>query len=390
MGRKDFSDLEDQIVSTVKSALDAIDFVNLKKDISNKTEDTLNEFKSKLKEYNVKVENKYGFLNKKPKNDISEYISKRPAGSVSGILYSIFGLIGSVVFGVLVFIFLIFMLFFNGIIPGTFATFGVLLGFLVLSLGLFFRGINLRNRLKRFKKYVRFVEDNSYCLIKDLARFAKEKEEFVLKDLNKMIDLGMFIEGHVDEEKTYFILNDDVYSDYLNLKKQQIAKESNKEKLNKKEEANEGLSDSEREEIKSIIEMGRNYIEQIKKVRNELYKEEIAIKLDKLQNIANQILDYIEKNPKKLQEVNKFINHYLPITIKLINSYKDLSKQLVQGENIKNAKIEIEKSIDIINNAFENLLDDLFEDIVLDISTDISVLKTLFKQEGLTEEDFKK
>lgn len=390
MGRKDFSDLEDQIVSTVKSALDAIDFVNLKRDISDKTEDTLNEFKSKLKEYNVKVENKYGFLNKKPKNDISEYISKRPAGTVSGILYSIFGLIGSVVFGVLVFIFLIFMLFFNGIIPGTFATFGVLLGFLVLSLGLFFRGINLRNRLKRFKKYVRFVEDNSYCLIKDLARFAKEKEEFVLKDLNKMIDLGMFIEGHIDEEKTYFILNDDVYSDYLNLKKQQIAKESNKEKLNKKEEANEGLSDSEREEIKSIIEMGRNYIEQIKKVRNELYKEEIAIKLDKLQNIANQILDYIEKNPKKLQEVNKFINHYLPITIKLINSYKDLSKQLVQGENIKNAKIEIEKSIDIINNAFENLLDDLFEDIVLDISTDISVLKTLFKQEGLTEEDFKK
>ncbi|GAA0815555.1 5-bromo-4-chloroindolyl phosphate hydrolysis family protein [Clostridium tertium] len=390
MGRKDFSDLEDQIVSTVKSALDAIDFVNLKKDISNKTEDTLNEFKSKLKEYNVKVENKYEFLNKKSKNDISEYISKRPAGSVSGILYSIFGLIGSVVFGVLVFIFLIFMLFFNGIIPGTFATFGVLLGFLVLSLGLFFRGINLRNRLKRFKKYVRFIEDNSYCLIKDLARFAKEKEEFVLKDLNKMIDLGMFIEGHVDEEKTYFILNDDVYSDYLNLKKQQIAKESNKEKLNKKEEANEGLSDSEREEIKSIIEMGRNYIEQIKKVRNELYKEEIAIKLDKLQNIANQILDYIEKNPKKLQEVNKFINHYLPITIKLINSYKDLSNQLVQGENIKNAKIEIEKSIDIINNAFENLLDDLFEDIVLDISTDISVLKTLFKQEGLTEEDFKK
>ena len=75
MGRKDFSDLEDQIVSTVKNALDAIDFVNLKKDISNKTEDTLNEFKSKLKEYNVKVENKYGFLNKKPKNDISEYIS---------------------------------------------------------------------------------------------------------------------------------------------------------------------------------------------------------------------------------------------------------------------------------------------------------------------------
>lgn len=55
----------------------------------------------------------------------------------------------------------------------------------------------------------------------------------------------------------------------------------------------------------------------------------------------------------------------------------------MQGENIQKAKIEIEESIDLINKAFENLLDDLFEDIRLDISTDISVLKTLFKQEGL-------
>ena len=156
------------------------------------------------------------------------------------------------------------------------------------------------------------------------------------------------------------------------------------------EELNKDIYDSEYGELKSIIEMGRKYIEQIKTVRNDLYKDEIALKLDKLQNIASQILNYVEKNPKKLQEVNKFINHYLPITIKLVHSYKELNNQTVQGDNIKNAKLEIEKSIDIINNAFENLLDDLYEDIVLDISTDISVLKTLFKQEGLTEEDFKK
>ena len=196
----------------------------------------------------------------------------------------------------------------------------------------------------------------------------------------------MFTEGHIDDEKNYFMLNDDVYTDYLKLKKQQM----DKEELDKKAKLNRNINDSEEEELNSIIKMGRKYIEEIKSVRNELYKEEIALKIDKLQGIANQILNYVEQNPKKLQEVNKFINHYLPITIKLINSYKDLTKQTVQGDNIMNAKNEIEKSIDIINNAFENLLDDLYEDIVLDISTDISVLKTLFKQEGLTEEDFKK
>ena len=384
MDKKDFSNLEDQIVSTVSNALKAIDFANLKKDINYKTEDTINQFKSKIDKYS----DKYMILNKKDKREIEKYINKRPAGSVSGILHIVFGACGSFIFASSILAFLIFNTFFNtvfnGVIMGRSIIFGVLFIFFGASLYLLLRGINLRKRLRRFKTYVRVIDDNSYFLIKDLAKFVKEKESFVIKDLSRMIDLGMFLEGHIDEEKTYFMLSDEVYSDYLNLKKQELAKANNNQKL--KEEA-ESL---EKDEIESTIKIGINYIEQIKNIRNDLSKEEIAIKLDKLGDVAGQILYQVEKNPNKIQEVNKFINHYLPITIKLINSYKDINDQVVQGENIENAKNEIEKSIDLINSAFENLLDDLFEDVVLDISTDISVLKTLFKQEGLVEEDFKK
>lgn len=378
MDKKDLSNLEDQIMSTVSNALKAIDFANLKKDINDKTENTLNQVKSKFNGYSEK----YMRLNKKAKNDISKYISKRPAGSMSGILYILFGISGCLVYGSSVLIFIIFKILFG--IIGSNVLFVSALLLLVVSVGLLIRGITLRKRVKRFKKYVRFIDDNNYFLINDLAKFAREKESFVVKDLSKMIDLGMFLEGHIDEEKTYFMLNDEVYNDYLNLKNQQIAKEIDNEKLN------EEIENLEKDEIESTIKIGRNYIEQIKNIKNELYKEEIAVKLDKLGNISNQILVQVEKNPNKIQEVNKFINHYLPITIKLINSYKDINNQVVQGENIENAKLEIEKSIDLINSAFENLLDDLYEDVVLDISTDISVLKTLFKQEGLAEDDFKK
>ena len=309
MDKKDFSNLEDQIMSTVSNALKAIDFANLKIDINYKAEDTLNQFKSRFNGYSEKYMN----LNKKAKNDVSTYISKRPAGSISGILYILFGASGSLIYGSSVLIFLIFKILFGVVIIGSNIIFGVTFLFFAVSLGLLLRGIILRKRVKRFKKYVRFIDDNNYFLIKDLAKFAREKEGFVVKDLSKMIDLGMFLEGHIDEEKTYFMLNDEVYSDYLNLKKQQMAKESSNEKLN------EEIYNSEKEEIESIIKIGRNYIEQIKNIRKDLYKEEIAIKLDKLGNISNQILIQVEKNPKKIQEVNKFINHYLPITIKLIN-----------------------------------------------------------------------
>lgn len=380
MNKKDFSNLEDEIMSTVNNALKAIDIANLKKDINYKTEGTLNQFKSKFNKYS----SKYMGLNKKTNNEMSKYISKRPTGSISGVIYIVLGTAGTAIYGTSLGLYLIANTLFSGVVVGSQVVLGVLVLFLAISVGLLLKGINVRKRVKRFKIYVRFIDDKSYFLIEDLAQFTKQKKSFVIKDLGKMIDLGMFLEGHIDEEKTYFMLNDEVYGDYLNLKKKQIDEENNKTKL--KEE----IDNLDKKDVESTIKVGRNYIKQIKAIRNELCREEISKELDKLINISDEILNQVEKNPKKIQEVNKFINHYLPITIKLIESYKDLNNQLIQSENIKNAKIEIEKSIDIINNAFENLLEDLYEDVILDISTDISVLKTLFKQEGLSEDDFKK
>lgn len=183
MNKKDFSNLEDQIMSTVSSALKAIDTVNLKRDINYKAEDTLNQFISKFNEYGVK----YMGLNKKSKNDISKYISKKPAGSVSGILCIVFGAGGSVIYGLSISSFLIAKAFFSSFIVGSQVVLGVLVLFFVGSIGLLLKGINLRKRVKRFKTYVRFIDDNSYFLIDDLARFVKEKKVLYLKTYVKWL-----------------------------------------------------------------------------------------------------------------------------------------------------------------------------------------------------------
>lgn len=387
MDKKEFSDLEDQIMNTVKNALNAIDFVTLKRDFTNKADDTMSKVKSKIKEYNEKVESKYTEIDKSAKNKISLYIDKRPTGTVSGILYIVIGSMVSLPLGVLLIIYMLWTSLISGFLVSSTIGLGILVAFFVGSIGLIFRGVNLRKRVRRFKRYVRYLDNKGYCLIEDLANTVRMKNKFVIKDLKRMIELGMFKEAHIDEEKTYLMINDDVYKDYLNLK----AQEANRDKQREEQEVREEKFNSEGEELRAVIQKGKNYTEEIEVVKNKINNREFILKLDKLRNIVIQILNYIEKNPKKIQEVNKFINHYLPITIKLVNSYKELNEQQVQGENIKTAKNEIEKSIDVINIAFEKLLDDLFEDVALDISTDISVLKTLFTQEGLTDKsDFKK
>ena len=392
MYKNDFSDLENQIKDSVKNAFDAIDFVTLKKNINDKTESTLDSVKMNLKnksqqfseKMDNEIQNKYrNISNKSRKNKVKDsmYISKIPVGRVSGIVYTIFGTMGIGLLSILLFIFLLFGLLEN------FKVLAVLLTFLGLNIALTLKGKNSRKRVKRFNQYVRALDGDNYSSIEQLAAVVRKKQKFVVKDLTKMIDLGMFKEAYINEEETYFMLSNEVYENYLISQKN--LKKRNEEKL-KKEKSNKNINDPEKEELIRTIEMVNNYIEQIKNVNNAIPNEEISIKLQRLQNIVSEIINFVENNPKKLLEVRKFTTHYLPITLKLVNGYKDLNEQPVEGDNIKNTKIEIEKSIDIINIAFEKLLDDLFEELALDVSTDISVLKTLFTQEGLTKNDFQK
>ena len=373
MSKREFYNLEDEITAKVKDALKAIDMVNIKRDFNYKAEDTINQFKSKFTDY--------AHLDRKTKNNVSMYINRKPPGRISGIACIVLGSVGISLYGLSLLSFTVVNIISGGIIGSS--VFVLLFLLFVISIVVLFKGLNLKRRVDRFKRYVTIMDRRTYITIKDLSKLTKQKERFLVKDLEKMIDMGMFYQGHIDEEKAHFMLTDEVYNDYLNLKRQEIEDKKKEQRL---EEEIKNLSDKD---VQSTLKVGRDYIKEIKSVKNELYREEISMKLDKLSNVSEEILKQIEKNPKKVEEVNKFINHYLPITLKLINSYEELNAQSLQGENIQKAKIEIEESIDLINKAFENLLDDLFEDIRLDISTDISVLKTLFKQEGLGEEDFK-
>lgn len=414
MGKNDFSDLEDQIRDTVKNAFNAIDFAGIKKEFNNKADDTLNEVRSKMEyksddivkkmkdksqKFSEKMEAKLQNQNvnltkmtKKEKNKYSPYITKRPVGSVSGIFYKIFGYSGSIIFALLLMIGSISTLIPTTVMPNSteyiYPTLGVLSVFFAFNVGLSLRGIYLRNRIKRFKEYVKALDGQNYVLIESLSEVVKKKNKYVIKELRKMIELDMFKEAHIDEEKTYFMLSNEVYNNYL--ESQEAMKKRTEEELRRQEKANAEMNDPQKRELRFTIDMGQNYIKQIRDINDALPEEEISNKLYRLENIVSQILEHIENNPKKLPEVNKFTNHYLPITLKLVTSYKELNDQQVQGENIRNAKNEIEKSIGFINTAFEKLLDDLFEEVALDISTDISVLETLFTQEGLTKKDFEK
>jgi 5-bromo-4-chloroindolyl phosphate hydrolysis protein len=177
------------------------------------------------------------------------------------------------------------------------------------------------------------------------------------------------------------MLNNEVFRQYLLLKESMKMKEiEENEKRSKESIQHESMDPA----VRKAIEEGRSYVKRIREANYAIQNVEISRKLDKLEEVTEKIFDYVETRPHKLPEIRKFVGYFLPTTLKLLDAYRELDSQSVQGKNISSAKAEIEQSLDTINTAFDNLLDGLFEEIAMDISTDISVLETMFAQEGLT------
>lgn len=251
-------------------------------------------------------------------------------------------------------------------------------------------GNKLRKKVNRFRSYIHTLNGRTYAEISELAKGVRKPEKFVRRDLKRMIKKYMFLEGHLDDSGTCLITSDESYKQYLETKKQAEIQQKTKEQEIQKEEETAGEADLSKE-TRKVIEEGNAYIEQIRKSNDAIPGVEISNKMYHLENVIRRIFKRVEQHPELIDDLHKFMDYYLPTTVKLLQAYEELDKQDVEGDNIKTAKKEIENTLDTINQAFENLLDSFFRDTAWDVSTDISVLKTMLAQEGLTGgKDFQK
>lgn len=247
------------------------------------------------------------------------------------------------------------------------------------ALGIY--GNTLRKKVNRFRSYVRTLNGKTYVKIEELAKGVRKSPKFVKRDLKKMIKNRMFLEGHLDEEGNYLITSDESYEQYMQTKK---ASEIQEREMQEKEQAEQKLRGTLSEEVQEVIKEGEAYLEEIRSYNEAIPGVEISNKMYHLENVILRIFKRVEQHPELISDLHKFMDYYLPTTVKLLKAYEELDKQPVEGENIKTAKQEIENTLDTINEAFENLLDSFFRNTAWDVSTDISVLKTMLAQEGLT------
>ena len=111
---------------------------------------------------------------------------------------------------------------------------------------------------------------------------------------------------------------------------------------------------------------------------------EVAAKVRRLGDLAQQILNTVEEKPEKKPQIRKFLQYYLPTTQKLLEAYVQSGAQPVQAPSMQEAREDIEQVLDTLTKAYERQLDGLFAEEALDIVTDVRVLETMLSNDGLT------
>lgn len=258
------------------------------------------------------------------------------------------------------------------------------------GLGLMKYGIGLCGMQNRFKRLVQGIGNREYCDVKELAAMTGRTEAKTIKDLQRMSLKGWFLQPHFDESRKCFITSDRMYQEYMRLngQRKEVAARLEAER-NEEVKREEDMCSRLSPEARKVIEAGDSFIKRIRACNDAIAGQEISAKISHMEMLVDGIFDRVEQNPESIADVRKLMDYYLPTTIKLLEAYRDLDSQPIEGENIRASKQEIEATLDTLNHAFEKILDDLFHRTAWDVSSDISVLNTMLAREGLTDDGIK-
>jgi len=136
-------------------------------------------------------------------------------------------------------------------------------------------------------------------------------------------------------------------------------------------------------ELDALIAERDKAVGEMRRLNDSIEDEKISAQIDDLEGTTRKIIDYVVEHPGKLPQIRKFMNYYLPTTLKLLNAYDRMGEAGVAGANIDGTMGKIEHIMDTVVTAFHKQLDALFGDEALDISTDITVMENLLAREGI-------
>jgi len=228
----------------------------------------------------------------------------------------------------------------------------------------------MKRRQRRFATYLRTAGQKAAVPLDYLARAADVSRKRVEKDVNLMLEKGMWgDEAYVDLGSGMLFKSQEAATAYFDAARRA---KTEQEQPRQPEAAPEGYA---------------AILAQIRDLNDRIADERLSAQMDRMEQVAGRIFKIIEEDEDKRAAAGTFLSYYLPTTLKLLENYAAFEEAGVSGENLSQAKAKIEKTMDSIVAGFEHQLDELYQADAMDVDSDIRVMETMLRRDTASVAD---
>lgn len=134
---------------------------------------------------------------------------------------------------------------------------------------------------------------------------------------------------------------------------------------------------------KEIIETAKKHNNRILELIPQVEDKKTQEALYDINSTVKKIIDTIIKKPKKLKEIDKFFDYYLPVLVNIVERYDEIENQDLKSKEGKKFITSANKMIIEAASSFQNILDSLYESDIVDADAEMKVFNSMLKADGI-------
>lgn len=137
----------------------------------------------------------------------------------------------------------------------------------------------------------------------------------------------------------------------------------------------------------AVILKGQEMLNTIRDENIVITDETLTAQMNTLSDKCYQIFRTVSDEPSKAPHVRKFMNYYLPTTLKVLANYRLMQQRGVSYQDMSQARDSAVRCMDMVLTACQKQIDALHKENMLDISTDIDVMEQMLKRDGYIDNE---
>ena len=170
------------------------------------------------------------------------------------------------------------------------------------------------------------------------------------------------------------------------IRSQEEARRRQEEERRRQEEASR-IPLTGNQQADNVILKGQEMLNTIRNENIVITDETLSAQMDTLSDKCQQIFRTVSAEPSKASHVRKFMNYYLPTTLKVLANYRTMQERGVSYQEMYQARESAVRCMNMVLTACQKQIDALHKENMLDISTDIEVMEQMLKRDGYVENE---